>query len=93
MRVNDLYRKLNDAVTTGTGAAKPATPEKPADATSGKPTVGEAVHVSVSDEARELARTKNAESERIEKLRAAVQGGTYQVDPQKVAAKIVEDEG
>ena len=45
------------------------------------------------DEARELARTKNAESERIEKLRAAVQGGTYQVDHQKVAAKIVEDEG
>lgn len=78
MRINDRASNLIDRV----GATQVQSVSKP-EAT--KKSAGAGVEVKVSARAQELA----AGASRLEELRAQVRDGTYKIDHQKIAARIV----
>ena len=79
MRINDRASNLIDRVGTSQvqATSKPEATKKPA-----------GVEVKVSARAQELA----AGASRLEELRASVRDGTYKIDHQKIAARILGTE-
>lgn len=97
MRIVDAYRNspahLNGKpATSGATGAKGTTGPTEESAQKSAGSTGE-VKVTMSDEARRLAAKAQDDASRIEKLRDAVQGGTFKVDSRVVARKIVEAGG
>jgi anti-sigma28 factor (negative regulator of flagellin synthesis) len=87
MRISDRYERFLERVGTkgkpgAGGKAAPTEGAREADTT--------ALKVSVSDEAKALA----AGTARLDELRSAVRNGTYKVDAQAIARRLVggEDE-
>ena len=76
MRINDRASNLIDRVGATQGVSKTEATKKSA---------GPGVEVKVSARAQELA----AGASRLEELRAQVRDGTYKIDHQKIAARIV----
>lgn len=92
MRITDVYGKLNDRSVESTGKGAPAGQPPRADSAGGKPAAAAGEKVTVSDEAQKLAAKSQADAEtaKIEKLRGAINDGTFKVDPQAIAKRIVE---
>ncbi len=95
MRINDLYGKLNERAveSSGKGAATGATSKSGgADAGSAPAQGVGGEKVTLSDEAQKLAdkAAASAEADKVGKLREAIQNGTFKVDPQAIAKRIVE---
>lgn len=92
MRIVDAYRNspanLNGTKTAATTAAgAPAKPDEDPAVTAAS------VKVTVSPEARRLAQKAEDDGARVERLRDAVANGSFKVDAQAVAKKIVESGG
>lgn len=92
MRINDLYR-LN---TPATDTTKKTTGAIPAGKSSGEengtaPQAG-GEKVTVSAQAQELARNAASQQDaaKIEQLRSAIENGTFKVDHQAIAKRIVD---
>ncbi len=89
MKVTDRYQNLMERV--GPGSARPVDKaEKSAtgartSTAKAKPAAGNAVEVSVSNRAQELA----AGAARLEELKTAIQNGTFKVDSRRIAERIV----
>ncbi len=87
MRITDRYQPLMERA--GTGAARPvdkASRTEGATRAKGKAQDGaSALEVSVSDRAQELA----AGSARLEELRTAIKDGSFVVDAQRIAQRLV----
>ncbi|MBN1609566.1 MAG: flagellar biosynthesis anti-sigma factor FlgM [Polyangiaceae bacterium] len=81
----DAYQRM--AVTQVSGARAPAKPE----ATVPQRQSGEAANVTISREARQLAAeaSSSVDTQKVEGLKAQIQAGTYQVDAQRVAARML----
>jgi flagellar biosynthesis anti-sigma factor FlgM len=93
MRIHDAYTKLNGPTRTDatTGTRDAAARAKDA----GRAAVPGEVSTSVvlSARAQELsAQTDPARSARVSALRDQIQGGTFKVDPQSIAAKLIGDD-
>jgi anti-sigma28 factor (negative regulator of flagellin synthesis) len=93
MRISDRYQRLMDGTsgvstkrTAGADGGRPSS----STASSGKAgsTAGANVEVKVSDRAQEL----NAGVQRLEQLKSAIRDGSFKVDPQAIAAKLVGEE-
>ena len=85
MRINDRASKYIDRAPapTAPSAAKAASEASAGNASKKSAAAGASVNVSAR--AQELA----AGASRLEELRAQVRDGTYKIDPQKIAARIV----
>ena len=85
MRITDRYQSTMDRV----GPSGPRPVDKAAAAESGarakSKSAGGALEVSVSDRAQELA----SGAARLEELRTAIQNGSFRVDSQRIAQKLV----
>jgi flagellar biosynthesis anti-sigma factor FlgM len=81
----DAYQRM--AVTQVSGARAPAKPE----AAAPQRQSGEAANVTISREARQLAAEAGGavDTQKVDALRAQVEAGTYQVDAQRVAARML----
>jgi anti-sigma28 factor (negative regulator of flagellin synthesis) len=89
MKVTDRYQNLMERVAPGAArqadkADKTAANNR-ASTAKAKAATGNAVEVSVSNRAQELA----AGSARLEELRTAIQNGTFKVDSRRIAERIV----
>jgi negative regulator of flagellin synthesis FlgM len=90
MRINDAYRQT-DVAATAVPARPPTT-----DAASGGTASSQAtapVTVSVSSKALELAsQTSDASAAKVASLQSSIANGTFKIDPQAIAQRIVGDE-
>lgn len=98
MKIDDVYRGLN---VLGSGAEalqgkKTAAREEPVSAVD--PVAGEGANVSISSASLEFSkaaemmdRESPGRAERIREIRMQIQEGTYEVDPVKVAEKILKE--
>ena len=84
MRINDGLRKPGEAAGAGK-SSRGSGPDKAK--TSDKTEQRDSVKVNVSAKARELA--ENGESSKVEKLRSAIRDGSFKVDADKVAKRLV----
>jgi flagellar biosynthesis anti-sigma factor FlgM len=93
MRIIDSYNSFNGpAVNTASqGARAGAAPKTEADGTKA-PVGGGGDAVSVSSKALQLAHRSaaSADAAKIEHLRSAIEGGTFQIDRQAIAKRIVD---
>jgi len=94
MRINDFYGKLNDGSVQSTGQGA-ATGQPTQVGGSGGQSVGAkggGETVTVSKEAQQLAdkASSDAETAKVSQLRSAIADGTFRVDPQAIAARIVQ---
>lgn len=94
MRINDAYTRFNPSTSSSSvgkpGASKAEGSKAPATTAA---VSGEGVKVNVSSEAH--ARFDAAavgSSERVAALKSSVQSGSYKVDHEKIAAKLVGDD-
>lgn len=93
MRIADAYSKLSidKPTVTGAQAAKGAERVK-AGGTSKNESHGEAVKVTVSAQARELANqaAQTFDAGKVDRLRSSMSDGSYKVDAHAIAARIVD---
>lgn len=87
MRIQDTYRHALH----GTKEAPKAAVEAEGGGVAKAPD-GDDVRVSVSQKAQDMAQTAAASAEKVERLRAALAGGSYSVDPRAIAQKMVGDD-
>ncbi|HZU82668.1 MAG TPA: flagellar biosynthesis anti-sigma factor FlgM [Polyangiaceae bacterium] len=91
MRINETYGRFDkpavDATRQGTGAAPVPAPKPDADEAGGGAAPG-GERVTFSAQAQELA--SKAEAAKVNHLRAAIQNGTFRVDHQAIARRIVD---
>jgi flagellar biosynthesis anti-sigma factor FlgM len=93
MRINETYGRFNgptvDATRQGKGAAN--APKTDGGDTTSSATSGTDA-VTLSSKAQELsqAAAENSDNARVEQLRGAIQGGTFQIDRQAIANRIVD---
>jgi negative regulator of flagellin synthesis FlgM len=95
MRINDAYRDTPRA--TDAGPARVGGPAASAAGASeeaaGVAGAGAPVTVNVSDKARELSsQTADASTSKVAKLQSALADGTFKVDPQLIAQRIVGED-
>jgi flagellar biosynthesis anti-sigma factor FlgM len=90
MRIIDSYGKFNGASVDSARQGRPAAGAPKADAV-GSPATG-ADAVTVSAQARKLAENAadRIDSARIEHLRSSIQSGTFTIDRQAIANRIVD---
>jgi flagellar biosynthesis anti-sigma factor FlgM len=92
MRIIDTYSRFNGPAVDTAKQGAAATPKTTtADPTSAAPAAaGDAV--TVSDKAMELAQkaATQAETAKVQHLRAAIEGGTFQIDRHAIARRIVD---
>ena len=91
MRINDIYGSSNDRTVESTGRAAPV--QAPRSEGHGESQVAPGGEkVTVSDEAKQLAAksASDAETEKVGRLRAAIQDGSFKVDTHAIAKRIVE---
>lgn len=86
----DAYSRVSH-VQVRSDAAAGAAPAKPADSHEARGAASEGPdRVTVSEEAKRLAEQAQAVSqERVERLRASIESGTYKVDAAHIASRIV----
>jgi flagellar biosynthesis anti-sigma factor FlgM len=93
MRIVDTYGRFNvgGAETAKKGAAAGAAPKADADDAKGAASSGSDA-VTVSAQALELAQkaSASADAAKVDKLRGAIQNGTFQIDRQAIAKRIVD---
>jgi flagellar biosynthesis anti-sigma factor FlgM len=94
MRIHDAYTKLNGPTRTdATNGTRDAGARAKDAGAAGKATGEVSTSVVLSARAQELsAKTDPARSARVTALRAQVQAGTFKIDPQSIAAKLVGDD-
>jgi negative regulator of flagellin synthesis FlgM len=89
MRINDLYRQA--ATPTDATSARPSGAGSAAGGASIDASAGAPVKVTVSSKALELSsQTSEASDAKVARLTQAVADGSFKVDPQAIANKIVE---
>jgi negative regulator of flagellin synthesis FlgM len=90
MRINDLYRQATNP--TDASAARPATaPASNSASSAGSSVEAAPVTVTVSSKALELSsKAGEASDAKVARLQQAVAEGTFKVDPEAIANKIVE---
>lgn len=92
MRINDIYGKLNERAveSTGKGAAPGQAPKTGNAGT--QPAQGPGEKVTLSEEAQKLADQAIAahDAEKVGRLKASIENGTFKVDPQAIAKRLVE---
>lgn len=93
MRIVDTYGRFNvgGTETARKGAATGTTPKAGAGEAKGAATPGSDA-VTVSAQAVELAQkaSDSADASKVNQLRGAIQNGTFQIDRQAIAKKIVD---
>jgi flagellar biosynthesis anti-sigma factor FlgM len=93
MRIVDTYGRFNvgGTETARKGAATSATPKAGAGDAKGAASSGSDA-VTVSAQAVELAQkaSDSADAAKVNQLRGAIQNGTFQIDRQAIAKKIVD---
>ena len=93
MRINETYGRFNgptvDATRQGNRAGQ-APKTDGGDTTSSATSGNDAV--TLSSKAKELAQaaSEHSDTARVEQLRSAIQGGTFKVDHQAIANRIVD---
>ena len=93
MRITDTYGRFNlpavDATKQGTGTA--AKPKSGGDEGASAPAPG-GEKVTLSSQAQELAQKASADADaaKVNGLRSAIQNGTFQIDHQAIARRIVD---
>lgn len=88
MKIGNGYNNYLNAVRQHqTNAQNKELPTKP-----GQAEKEESVQVNISDAAKQLAKTNNAElpSAKIEAIKKAVLDGTYEVSPEKISSSMLE---
>jgi negative regulator of flagellin synthesis FlgM len=92
MRINDFYRQATNP--TDASSARPAAAGAGSASSSGVAADGAApdpVKVTVSSKALELSsQTSEASTAKVARLQQAMTDGTFKIDPQAIANKIVE---
>lgn len=90
MRITDAYSKVAEQPTT-TGTTKVAEGQTAPSKEAGAAAKHEPVKVSVSDEARKLSAKADAsfDAEKVNRLKNAIEQGTFKIDAGKIASKIV----
>jgi flagellar biosynthesis anti-sigma factor FlgM len=89
MRINDLYRQATNP--TDASAARPAPAAAGGSAAAGGTAETAPVKVTVSSKALELSsQTSEASDAKVARLQQAVTDGTFKVDPEAIANKIVQ---
>lgn len=93
MRIADAYSKLSidKPTVSGAQAAKGAERVKAGDASKSS-SHGDAVKVTVSAQARELANqaAQGFDAAKVDRLRSAISNGSYKVDSSAIAARLVD---
>jgi flagellar biosynthesis anti-sigma factor FlgM len=93
MRIIDTYGKFNGPAVESArqGARAGGAPKTDTDDTTASTSSG-ADAVTVSAQARELAQkaAESSDSAKVENLRGAIQGGTFKIDHQAIAKRIVD---
>ncbi len=92
MRINDIYGKLNERAVESTGqGAAPGQAPKTGNA-GNQPAQAPGETVTLSQDAQKLADQAVAarDAEKVGKLKAAIENGTFKVDPQAIAKRLVE---
>jgi flagellar biosynthesis anti-sigma factor FlgM len=91
MRIGAGYSSSSSSETTAADKSKEALKgQSAAKSSAGAPTSEGAVKVTLSAKARELDQAHAPDaSEKVQRLRAAVESGQLPIDPQKIAAAIV----
>jgi|GEM_PF-2942690 len=94
MRIHDAYTKLNGPTRTDATAGARGAAAGAKEAASRAAVPGEvSTSVTLSARAQELsAQTDPARSARVTALREQVQNGTFKIDAQSIAAKLVGDD-
>jgi flagellar biosynthesis anti-sigma factor FlgM len=94
MRIHDAYTKLNGPTRTDATSGTRDASGRAKDAGAARQAPGEpSTSVVLSARAQELsAQTDPARSARVSALREQIQGGTFKIDPQAIAAKLVGDD-
>ncbi len=98
MRINDAYTKLQTTQTDAASSAAQGSAATPAP--KGGQGVGGAhgkhgahAKVSVSTKAKSLEADARADEAKVSKLRESIASGTFKIDAQEIARKIVGDGG
>jgi flagellar biosynthesis anti-sigma factor FlgM len=91
MRIDDTYGRLNDIAVKTAKQTGAATPKADADDSKASTTAGGDA-VTVSAQAMQLAEkaAAQADASKVEKLRAAIEGGTFKIDHQAITRRIVD---
>ncbi len=93
MRIHDAYTKLNGPTRTDATAGTPNAAGRAKDAGRAAPTGDASTKVVLSARAQELStRMDPARSARVTALREQVQNGTFKIDAQSIAAKLMGDD-
>lgn len=90
----DPTRSIDPKKTLRPAAQKPAAPAAgPTTASGARPasSTGDHVSVEVSDVGFAKAEARRIDAQRLEALREAVNSGSYEVDPDALARRIVDD--
>jgi negative regulator of flagellin synthesis FlgM len=92
MRINDVYGRLNDLSVGSSKRGAPAGQSPATEGAGGKSTPATGEKVTLSSEAQKLAAksAEDAETAKVGKLRAAIKDGSFKVDPQAIAKRLVE---
>ncbi len=89
----DAYQRMITPVRRTGGTS----PDQAAGSATQAPTAGEAAKVSISGQARELAAAKAEAAKintvKVHALKAAIEAGTFTVDPNVVAERLVDELG
>jgi flagellar biosynthesis anti-sigma factor FlgM len=86
MRITDRYQSLMDRVPAG--AARPTDKTDKGGRSAATSSAAQSATVKVSERAQQLA----SGAARVEQLRAAVRDGTFRIDADAIAARLVGDE-
>ncbi len=93
MRINDTYGRFNGPTVDSTRQGNRAASGPKADATEAQSSAtGGTDAVTVSAKAHELAQqaATQADTAKVDHLRSDIQGGTFQIDKQAIAKRIVD---
>jgi len=92
MRIADAYSKLSLDKTTVSSAQATKGAERGKAGVTRRDGGGDAVKVTVSAQARELANRAGAsfDAAKVDRLKSAIDGGSYKVDARAIADRVVE---
>lgn len=88
MRITNLYPQLDPSSIDSAKKSGTPTPGAAGEGSSSTSSTAAGEKVTVSSQAQELA--AKAESEKVQRLAAALQDGTFKIDPHAIAARIVD---
>lgn len=91
MKITDAYSQFSPS-TQATSAAQGAKPVGKQGGAKGHHHKDDSAKVDVSDAAKALEAQSSASSAKVERLRAAIKDGSFQVDAGKIAQKLMGEE-